>query len=150
MSKAIKGLSGVLEGCSYDEHTHCVAGNSEGLMLLSRALEAAQLGGPQRVSLHSSNLAAFDDDPRLRSICVQRKSGNVFFRVVEDELFVEGGSNVLAELAQTLRLLATQKRVPGHSSPRYDPRWYEGHYLLEQDSDELNFYQLPIRRVIQE
>lgn len=139
-------MSRIIEGGSHDEHSHSVAGDSEGLLLLSDTIEAAlQHASPQRILLQPSNLTGFrPEDLRLSGICVQRTDGLVLFRVVDRELRIEGGGKALASLALSINTLASQVQLPGNSSPRYDPRWYEGNDLLERSSDELNFYQLPV------
>jgi hypothetical protein len=138
----------VLEGCSWDEHTHAVAGDAEGLTALSSTIELAVVSRkPQAIRLHESAFAGFHQgDPRLTTIRVEQTTdlGPICFTVAGSELSIRGGAKMLTGLHKTLAGLAKQERRPGYSSPRYVPRWYRGNDFLQQDSDELSFLQLPI------
>lgn len=136
-----------IEGCSYDERTHAIAGDCEGLLALSDAMElATERDSLQVVPLQKSNDSGFrQEDLRLENILVQKHaSGALCFKVRGAELLIEGGPWALAALCKSLRALAKQERKPGMSSPRFVPRWFEGNDLLQKDSDELSFHRLPI------
>lgn len=139
--------TGILEGCSWDEHTHAVAADAQGLSALADAIESA-IGREQleAVSLQESNHAGFSRrHARLDRIRIKSAdSGAIRFAVIGKDLLIESGPAALTSLAKSLRALATQERKPGQSSPRLVPRWFEGNDFLHRDSDELAFFQLPI------